>query len=131
MADVNVITLTGRLTKDWELIETSNNKKFLKLSMASNRTITRKDEKWETVYESKPLFIDVLVFNSVDYLAKSAQKGKPLTVQGVLDTKNWETKEGQKRISFSILADTVVFTNTTKSEESADAEPTWDENLPF
>ena len=90
MADVNSIILTGRLTKDGELLETTNGKKFLKLAIASNRTIAKKDEKGENVYESKPLFIDVLVFNSVEYLSKNAQKGKPLTVQGVLDTKNWE-----------------------------------------
>ena len=128
MADVNSIILTGRLTKDGELLEMTNGKKFLKLSIASNRTITRKDEKGENVYESKPLFIDVLVFNSVEYLSKNAQKGKPLTVQGILDTKNWE-KDWVKRVSFSILADNVVFMLPPKAE-TGDKENV-SEDIPF
>ncbi len=105
-SNINVVAITGNLTKDPELRSTPSGTSVCKLRVAVNSR--RKDQSGEWV--DKPNYFDVTVWgaqgeNCANYLSK----GRPVAVQGRLDWREWETQEGGKRQSVEIIADSVQF----------------------
>jgi single-strand DNA-binding protein len=104
--NINRVTVTGNLTKDPELRETPNGTAVCKLRVAVNSR--RKDSSGEWV--DKPNYFDVTVWgaqgqNCATYLSK----GRPVAVDGRLEWREWEAKEGGKRQAVEIIADSVQF----------------------
>jgi single-strand DNA-binding protein len=105
-SNVNVVVITGNLTRDPELRHTNGGTAVCDLRVAVNSR--RKDQSGNWV--DKPNFFDVTVWgaqgeNCANYLAK----GRPVAIEGRLDWREWETKEGQKRQAVQIIANTVQF----------------------
>ena len=104
-SNVNVVVLTGNLTRDPELRSTVSGTSVCKLRLAVNSR--RKDgQEWV----DKPNYFDVTVWgaqgeNCANYLSK----GRPVAVEGRLDWREWEDKEGNKRQTVEIIANTVQF----------------------
>ncbi len=80
----------------------------LGLQPADRRQQRRKgsDGNWE----DKPNYFDVTVWgaqgeNCANYLSK----GRPVAIEGRLEWREWETKEGQKRQNVEIIANCVQF----------------------
>jgi len=105
-SNVNVVVITGNLTRDPELRHTGGGTAVCELRVAVN---SRRKEGNEWV--DKPNFFDVTVWgaqgeNCATYLAK----GRPVAVEGRLDWREWEAKDGSgKRQSVSIVANSVQF----------------------
>jgi single-strand DNA-binding protein len=104
--NINRVTITGNLTKDPELRETPGGTSVCKLRVAVNSR--RKDSSGEWV--DKPNYFDVTVWgaqgqNCATYLSK----GRPVAVDGRLEWREWEAKEGGKRQAVEIIADSVQF----------------------
>ncbi|HET7418645.1 MAG TPA: single-stranded DNA-binding protein [Solirubrobacterales bacterium] len=105
-SNVNVVVITGNLTRDPELRHTGGGTAVCDLRVAVNSR--RKDQSGNWV--DKPNFFDVTVWgaqgeNCSNYLSK----GRPVAIEGRLDWREWETKEGQKRQAVQIIANTVQF----------------------
>jgi single-strand DNA-binding protein len=106
-SNINRVVLTGNLTSDPDLRETSGGLKICKLRVACNTR--RKDPSGQWV--DKPNYFDVTVFgaqgeNAHRYLAK----GRPVAIDGRLEWREWVDKETQKnRQSIDIIADSVQF----------------------
>jgi single-strand DNA-binding protein len=106
-SNVNVVVVTGNLTRDPELRHTGGGTAVCELRVAVNSR--RKDASGQWV--DKPNFFDVTVWgaqgeNCATYLAK----GRPVAVEGRLDWREWEAKDGSgKRQSVSIVANSVQF----------------------
>jgi single-strand DNA-binding protein len=105
-SNVNVVVITGNLTRDPELRHTGGGTAVCDLRVAVNSR--RKDQSGNWV--DKPNFFDVTVWgaqgeNCANYLAK----GRPVAIEGRLDWREWESKEGQKRQAVQIIANTVQF----------------------
>jgi single-strand DNA-binding protein len=106
-SNVNVVVITGNLTKDPELRHTGGGMPVCELRVAVNSR--RKDQSGNWV--DKPNFFDVVVFgaqgeNCSTYLSK----GRPVAVEGRLDWREWEAKDGSgKRQAVQIIANTVQF----------------------
>jgi single-strand DNA-binding protein len=105
-SNVNVVVITGNLTRDPELRHTGGGTAVCDLRVAVNSR--RKDQSGNWV--DKPNFFDVTVWgaqgeNCANYLSK----GRPVAIEGRLDWREWETKEGQKRQAVQIIANTVQF----------------------
>jgi single-strand DNA-binding protein len=105
-SNVNVVVITGNLTKDPELRSTPSGTPVCKLRVAVNSR--RKDQSGEWV--DKPNYFDVTVWgaqgeNCANYLSK----GRPVAVEGRLDWREWETQEGGKRQAVEIIANSVQF----------------------
>ena len=106
-SNVNVVVITGNLTRDPELRSTSGGTSVCELRVAVNSR--RKDPSGEWV--DKPNFFNVTVFgaqgeNCSTYLSK----GRPVAVEGRLDWREWEAKDGSgKRQAVSIIANSVQF----------------------
>jgi single-strand DNA-binding protein len=105
-SNVNVVVITGNLTKDPELRSTNGGMSVCEMRVAVNSR--RKDQSGQWV--DKPNFFDVVVFgaqgeNCANYLSR----GRPLAVEGRLDWREWEAKDGSKRQAVQIIANSVQF----------------------
>lgn len=106
MIDVNRVTLAGRLTRDPEVRYTTNGTAVATLRLASDRKF--KGRSGDTREET--LFIDVVAWQrTAEICAQYLSKGRPVYVEGRLQSRNWETKDGQKRTSIEIVAERVQF----------------------
>jgi single-strand DNA-binding protein len=104
---VNVVVITGNLTRDPELRHTGGGTAVCDLRVAVNSR--RKDQSGNWV--DKANYFDVTVWgaqgeNCSNYL----NKGRPVAVEGRLDWSEWEAKDGSgKRQAVRIVANTVQF----------------------
>jgi single-strand DNA-binding protein len=107
-SNVNVVVITGNLTKDPELRHTGGGTAVCELRVAVN---SRRKDGTTGEWVDKPNFFDVVVWgaqgeNCSTYLSK----GRPVAIEGRLDWREWEAKEGGgKRQAVQIIANTVQF----------------------
>jgi single-strand DNA-binding protein len=105
--NINVVVITGNLTRDPELRSTAGGTPVCKLRVAVN---TRRKDGQSGEWVDKPNYFDVTVWGKqgescAEYLAK----GRPVAIDGRLDWREWETEGGDKRQSVEIVANTVQF----------------------
>jgi single-strand DNA-binding protein len=105
--NINRVVLTGNLTKDPELRNLPSGTAVCSLRIASN---TRRKDNSTGQWVDKPNFFDVTVWgaqgeNCAQYLAK----GRPVAIDGRLEWREWQDKEGNNRQSVEIVADSVQF----------------------
>ncbi|HFN8846822.1 TPA: single-stranded DNA-binding protein [Staphylococcus aureus] len=101
---LNRIVLVGRLTKDPELRSTPNGVNVGTFTLAVNRTFTNAQG------EREADFINVVVFkkqaeNVKNYLSKGSLAG----VDGRLQTRSYDNKEGRRVFVTEVVADSVQF----------------------
>ncbi len=107
-SNVNVVVITGNLTRDPELRSTGGGTSICKLRVAVN---SRRKDGQTGEWVDKPNYFDVTVWgaqgeNCANYLSK----GRPVAVEGRLDWREWEAKDGGgKRQSVEIIANSVQF----------------------
>jgi single-strand DNA-binding protein len=105
-SNVNVVVITGNLTRDPEMRHTGGGMAVCELRIAVN---SRRKEGNDWV--EKPNYFNVVVFggqgeNCGTYLSK----GRPVAIEGRLDWREWEAKDGSgKRQAVQIIANTVQF----------------------
>ncbi len=102
MADINHVTLIGRLTREAELKYTSGGMAIANLSLAVNRRV-KKGEQWT---EEVSFFEIVLFGKTAEGLKPYLLKGKQIAVEGELKQERWE-KDGQSRSKVVINASNV------------------------
>src|SRR5918996_1630723 len=104
--NLNVVVVTGNLTRDPELRNTPNGTPVCKLRVAVNSR--RKDQSGEWV--DKPNYFDVTVWGAQgENCATYLSKGRPVAVDGRLDWREWESEGGGKRQAVEIIANSVQF----------------------
>jgi single-strand DNA-binding protein len=107
-SNVNVVVVTGNLTRDPELRSTPGGTSVCKLRVAVN---SRRKDGQTGEWVDKPNYFDVTVWgaqgeNCANYLSK----GRPVAVEGRLDWREWEAQDGSgKRQSVEIIANSVQF----------------------
>jgi single-strand DNA-binding protein len=106
-SNINRVIITGNLTSDPELRSLPSGMSVCKLRVAVN---TRRKDNASGDWVDKPNYFDVTVWgaqgeNSARYLSK----GRPVAIDGRLEWREWQDKEGNKRQSIDIIADTVQF----------------------
>lgn len=107
-SNVNVVVITGNLTRDPELRHTGGGTAVCELRVAVN---SRRKSGQTGEWEDKPNYFDVVVWgaqgeNCANYLSK----GRPVAVEGRLDWSEWEAKDGSgKRQKVQIVANSVQF----------------------
>lgn len=107
MANINRVVLVGNLTRDPELRHTPSGTSVCKLRVAVN---TRQKDPATGQWGDKPNYFDVTVWgNQGESCAQFLAKGRPVAIDGRLDWREWEAKDGSKRQSVEIIADTVQF----------------------
>lgn len=114
MASLNKIFIIGNLTKDPELRYTRSGIAVASLSLATNRQY--KDKSGEQ--KKEVCFIKAVAWDKrAEICNQYLHKGSSVFVEGRLQSRNWETPEGQKRSTLEIVVENVQFLG--KKEDSS------------
>jgi single-strand DNA-binding protein len=98
--------MTGNLTRDPELRNLPSGMSVCSLRVASNTR--RKDSNGE--WGDKANYFSVTVWGAQgENCARYLSKGRPVAIDGRLEWREWQDKDGNKRESIDIVADSVQF----------------------
>ena len=105
--NINRVVLTGNLTRDPELRSLPSGMSVCSLRVACNTRRKGADGQWA----DKPNYFDVTVWGAQgENCARFLSKGRPIAVDGRLEWREWEAKDGSgTRQSIDIIADSVQF----------------------
>lgn len=127
---MNKVFLIGNLTRDPELSTTGSGVKFCRFTLAVSRSYS-KDGKRETD------FLPVVVWRAqADNCARYLKKGSKAAISGTIQTRSYDTQDGNRRYVTEIAADEVQFLST-KNDDGKDDGVDFDdltpidEDLPF
>jgi single-strand DNA-binding protein len=106
-SNINRVIITGNLTRDPELRSLASGNSVCSLRVACNgRRRNPSTQEWE----DQPNYFDVTVWGAQgENCSRYLSKGRPIAVDGRLQWREWTDKEGQKRQSVDIVADSVQF----------------------
>jgi len=106
-ANINRVVLVGNLTRDPELRHTPSGTAVCSLRLAVN---SRRKDASTGEWGEKPNYFDITVWgNQGESCAQYLSKGRPVAVDGRLDWREYEAKDGSKRQAIEIIADSVQF----------------------
>ncbi len=102
---VNRADIVGNVTRDPEMRTTTSGQQVLTLGVATN-------EKWRDRQTNEDRerteFHNVVVWGELaTQVSRAARKGNRVFVSGRVQTRSWETKEGSKRTTTEIIADSI------------------------
>lgn len=141
MFGINKVTLIGNLGADPEVRKTANQQTVTQFSLATSESwINKEGERQE-----KTEWHRIVIWGKLaETCAKHLAKGRQVFIEGRLQTRSWETEQGQKRFTTEVIANQVLFLgrppqNISKEETDADVssykkEPAFtekSEELPF
>lgn len=108
---LNKIFIMGRLTRDPELRRTQNGTAVAGFALAVDRDYKNADGTKETD------FIEVVAWrSSAEFVSKYFAKGRMAVVEGRLQIRDWQDKDGNKRRSAEVVADNVYFGDSKKDD---------------
>lgn len=103
---INHAQIYGNLTRDPELKALPSGSNVCSFSIATNRTWKDKDG----AKKEDAQFHNCVAFGkTAELVAQYMRKGSTLLVEGRIQTRSWETKEGGKRYTTEIVAEQVQF----------------------
>jgi len=106
--NINRVVLTGNLTRDPELrtFPDSGNAVCSMRLACNGRRKNNQSGQWE----DQPNYFDITVWGAQgENCAKYLTKGRPVAIDGRLQWREWQDKEGNKRQSVDIIAESVQF----------------------
>lgn len=110
---LNCAVLMGRLAADPELRTTGNGTNVCSFTVAVERNFVRQGE------DRQADFIDIVAWRqTAEFVSKYFRKGSMIAVQGSIQVRKYEDKNGNKRSAVEIVADNVSFCGS-KSESGA------------
>lgn len=121
---LNRVVLMGRLTADPEHKQTPNGVSVTSFSIAVERNYADKQ-----TGKREADFINIVAWRgTADLICKYFSKGRLIALEGSIQTRNYEDRNGNKRIAFEVVADQVYFTgekaNTTSGYSASPSFPT-------
>lgn len=110
---LNSICLQGRLTRDPELRRTQSGTAVASFTLAVDRDFTNQDGSRDTD------FIDCVAWKGTgEFVSRNFTKGRMAVVTGRLQLRDWTDREGNKRRSAEVVADSVYFGDSKKDPEA-------------
>ena len=114
---LNRIVIQGRLCADPELRRTNSGTAVASVNVAVDRDFKAQDGSRETD------FIPVVAWKGVgETLAKYFTKGRMIVVDGRLQIRDWQDKNGNNRRTAEIVANNVYFGDSKRDENNAPAQ---------
>ena len=120
---VNRVVLVGRLVKDPELRKTNSDVSFATFTLAVDNRVREQDGTRGTI------FIDCRVFrDQAENMVKFTRKGSMVAVDGSLNQRNFERRDGTKGKVIEIVVDSVTFLDPNPNrEQNTVEEPKFDD----
>ncbi len=128
MAGVNKVILVGRLGADPEMKYTNSGTGVCRFNLATSEKWTSKDgQKQERTEWHRIVAWTKLGELCNEYL----KKGRQAYIEGRLQTRSWDDKEGNKRYTTEIVADTVQFLGSAEGGSRASTGSLPETDTPF
>lgn len=116
---LNKVILMGRLTADPEHKQTPNGVSVTSFSVAVERNFADKEG------NRGADFINIVAWRATaDFICKYFAKGRMIAIEGSIQTRNYEDKQGNKRTAFDVVADQVYFADSKSSNDNQKAAST-------
>lgn len=113
---MNKAILIGRLTRDPELRTTPTGRNVCQFSVAVSRTFTNANG------EREADFINCVVWDKqAENLVKYQKKGNQIAVEGRIQTRNYDDKDGKKVYVTEILASNISFLDSKGTGTSSNS----------
>ncbi len=137
---INNVVLMGRLTADPELKTTQSGISVTSFSIAVERNYAPKGQERQTD------FINVVAWRqTAEFVCKYFDKGQMIAVEGSIQTRKYQDKNGNNRVAVEVVANQVSFCGSkseggTRNQEASnpldvdtddDFEDLPDDDLPF
>lgn len=139
---LNRVILMGRLVADPELKTTNSGISVTSFRIAVDRNYVKTGE------QRQADFFDIVAWrSSAEFVCKHFSKGSLIAVDGQLQSRSYQTKDGQNRTAIEVQADNISFTGERKDktnepvvstpqpyarqQHSSERSVTPDDDLPF
>lgn len=115
---LNKVILMGRLTADPEHKQTPSGTAVTSFSVAVERNFADKDGSRGTD------FINIVAWRqTADFICKYFAKGRMIAIEGSIQTRTYEDKQGNKRTVVEVVAEQVYFADSKPSGEGQRSAP--------
>ena len=104
----NLVVLTGRLTADPELKTTPNGISVTSFSIAVDR-------RYRSGEERQTDFINIVAWRtSAEFICKYFKKGNLIGIEGSIQTRRYQDKNGNNRTAIEVVANNVQFVESKR-----------------
>lgn len=111
-SDINRVSLVGRLTRDPEIRQIPSGTSVTNYSIACNRVYVANNERKEEVS-----YFNCLIWGKgAEVFARYAKKGQRLAIDGRLQQRRWQDKDGSNRSAVEIVTDNFQFLSYTQEQ---------------
>ena len=111
----NLVVLTGRLTADAELKTTANGIPVTTFSIAVER-------RYRSGEERQADFINIVAWRqTAEFITKYFKKGNMIGIEGSIQTRRYEDKNGNTRTAFEVVANNVQFVESKRDSAPSSA----------
>jgi len=130
---MNKVVLIGRLVRDPEMRYTQSGKAFATFTLAVDRRFSKQNNNQPTAD-----FIPCMAWDKLaEIIGNNLAKGRRVGVEGHLQTRTYDAKDGSKRSAFEVVVNELEFLdakqqNQGQSQPQPAYQPTLtDEEIPF
>lgn len=111
---LNRVILMGRLVADPELKTTNNGISVTSFRIAVDRSYVKAGT------ERQADFFDVVAWrSSAEFVCRNFQKGSLIAVDGQLQSRQYQAKDGSNRTAIEVVADNISFTGERRDSSSS------------
>lgn len=111
---LNHVVLMGRITQDLELKQTPSGVSVLSFALAVERNFIKQGE------DRKSDFITCIAWRGqADFISKYFAKGRLIAVEGALQTRTYDDKNGIKHYLTEVIVNSVSFTGEPKDKSES------------
>ena len=120
----NLVVLTGRITADPELKTTTNGTNVTTFSIAVERSYRSGEERQTD-------FINIVAWRkTAEFITKYFKKGNLIGIEGSIQTRRYQDKNGNNRTAFEVIANNVQFVESKRDGAAAAEAPAGFSNAP-
>lgn len=113
---LNVVAIVGRLVADPELRTTQQGTNVCTFRIACKRNYSKPGE------QRQADFVDIVAWcKTAEFICKFFQKGSMIAIDGSLQTRNYQDKQGNKRTAVEVLANNISFAGEKVADKPAAA----------
>lgn len=111
---LNVVAIMGRLVADPELRTTPAGQSVCSFRIACDRSYVQQGQ------QRQADFIDIVAWRQqADFVSKYFQKGSMIAVEGRLQTRNYQDKQGNKRTAVEVVANNISFAGAKRQDSQS------------
>ena len=108
---LNVVAIMGRLVADPELRTTTQGNSVCSFRIACDRSYVQQGQ------ERQADFIDIVAWRQkADFVSKYFQRGSMIAIDGSLQTRQYQDKQGSKRTAVEVVANNISFAGAKRQD---------------